>query len=303
MPDVWRFGAEAERARVAIVGCGGAGCNNLRYVVAPSNAGRIAINDAPHPSMAGIPQKVFVREGSLHGLASMDERVVPTLGSDEEKGIASAVLDRDLVMILAGLGGDFGGWAGSLVGRVVRVLGHTSIALATLPFAAEGILRMRTADTQLELLRRKADGVVTFSNDELLRVAPDLPLARAFAVLGASMARLAVSLASTVAKDDLVPLKRLLAKSKDWRYGVGAGSEKQGPYLAVDEAFRSPWFTSRHEDIRCAIALMVVPPDGGLEEEILHEIRIRSPTADVAWASVPDRASAGRSLVQVLAGL
>jgi len=303
VPDIWRFGEGDERARVAIVGCGGAGCNTLRHVAGPPEATRIAVNDLPHPSMAGTSRRVFVRPDSLRAVASMDERAVEKMESHEEKDLSAAILDRDLILVLGGLGGDLGGWGASLVGRVARILGDLTIAFVTIPFTAEGLVRKQTAETQLELLRRKADGVVAFSNDQLLHLAPDLPFARSFAVLGAIMARAASNLGAAVSRPDIVPIRRFLARARDWRLGMGAGTEKHRCFLAVDEAYRSPWFTGRHEDIRKAMVLMGLPEGSGIEEEMLHEIRLRSPIAEVAWASLPEAAVGDRVTIYVFAGL
>ncbi len=105
MPDTWRLGVGEERARVAIVGCGGAGCNVLRRVAAPPNATRIAVNDTVHPSMAEVSTRVLVAAGSLQAYASMDEKAVPNMETDEEKQISASLLDRDIVVMLGGLGG------------------------------------------------------------------------------------------------------------------------------------------------------------------------------------------------------
>ncbi len=92
---MWRLGVGEERARVAIVGCGGAGCNVLRRVATHPNATRIAVNDAVHPSMAEVSTRVLVAPGSLQAYASMDEKAVPNMETDEEKEISAALLDRD----------------------------------------------------------------------------------------------------------------------------------------------------------------------------------------------------------------
>jgi len=273
VPNIARFGTGPERARVAIVGCGGAGCNTLRHVVVPPNAERIAVNDEPHPSMAGIPRRVFVRPDSLRAFATMDERAVQKMETHEEKDLATALLDRDVVLVL------------------------------TVPFTAEGMLRRETAEAQIDLLRTKADGVVAFSNDHLLRLAPDLPIAKSFAVLGAIMARAASGLAAVVARDDVVPIRRFLARSRDWRFGIGTGTEKHRCFVAVDEAYRSPWFTGRHGDIRQAVVIIAHPASRGLEGEILHEIHLRSPLADLEWAADPRPTEGDRVVVQILAGL
>ncbi len=301
--DTWRLGQGDERARVSIVGCGGAGCNTLRHVTAPPNAERVALNDAPHPAMAGLPRRLLVSPDSLHAYASMDEKSIPTLATNEEKDISNALADRDLVLLLGGLGGELGGLAMALVGRVARIMGDGSLALATIPFSAEGMLRRQTAEAQLELLQKRIDGVVTFGNDELLRLAPTLPLTKAFAALGAIMAQPTTGLSVVLSRSDVVPLKRMLAKARTWRFGMGAGTEKHRCFLAVDEAFHSPWFTGRVEDVRQAVVLIGAPRDRAVDEEILHEVRIRSPLADIAWGLLPEPTAGDRVVVHLLAGL
>lgn len=302
VPEAWRLGADEERARVAILGCGGAGCNTLRHIAAPPNVDRIALNDALHPAMAGPTRRLLLRPDSLRAFASMDERVVAKMESDEEKRIAAAIMDRDFVIVVGGLGGQLGGWAMSLVGRVARILGDASLAVVTLPFTAEGALRRETASAQLDLLRRKTEGVVVFANDPLLRLVPDLPLARAFAVLGSLMARVVVGLSGSLGRSDLPAVRKMIGRAKEWRFGLGAGAEKHRCFLAVDEAYRSPWFAGRPEDIRQAVVLMGLPPSGGIEEELLREVRVRSPLADIAWAVLPESVPEERAVVEILAG-
>src|SRR5437016_11316655 len=111
---MWQLGMGDDRARVAIVGCGGAGCNVLRRVAAPpGGAVRIAMNDAPPSKLADVQIKIIVRAESLQAYASMDEKAVQQMETDEEKEISAALLDRDVVLVLGGLGGELGGWGRS----------------------------------------------------------------------------------------------------------------------------------------------------------------------------------------------
>jgi cell division protein FtsZ len=303
VPETRQLGTGEERARVAIVGCGGAGCNVLRHVVAPPNAVRIALNETVPASLAGVVTRILVPATSLQGYALMDEKSVPQMETDEEKQISAALLDRDVILILGGLGGELGGWAMSLVGRVARILGDTTLAFATIPFGIEGPSKRQLADAQLRLLQKRADAVVTFGNDPLLQVAKDVPMTKAFAALSAIMARPASNLAAALARPDIAPLRQTLGRVRDWRYGMGIGRDKHRCFVAVEEAYGSPWFTSLPEEIRHAIVLMSVAEPGPDEEEILHEVRRRSPRADIAWASLPRADGDDRTVVQVLAGL
>jgi cell division protein FtsZ len=303
VPDTWRLGVGEERARVAIVGCGGAGCNVLRRVAAPPNATRIAMNDTVHPSMAEVSSRILVVADSLQAYATMDEKAVPNMETDEEKEISATLLDRDIVVMLGGLGGELGGWGMSLVGRVARILGDASIAFATVPFTIEGPIRRQLAEAQLRLLQKRADGVVTFGNDRLLQVARDLPLTKAFAALGAIMARPAAELGAALSRSDVAPVRRTLARVREWRFGMGAGREKHRCFVAVEEAYASPWFASLPEEISHAIVLMSVPEPDKDETEILQEVRRRSPQAMIAWSSRPSATADDRTIVQVLAGI
>ena len=298
---MWRLGVGEERARVAIVGCGGAGCNVLRRVATHPNATRIAVNDAVHPSMAEVSTRVLVAPGSLQAYASMDEKAVPNMETDEEKEISAALLDRDIVVVLGGLGGELGGWGMSLVGRVARILGDTSMGFATIPFGMEGPIRRQLAESQLQLLQKRLDGVVTFANDGLLQIARELPLAKAFSALGAIIARSAAHLSGALARPDVIPLRRTLGRARDWRFGMGSGRDKHRCFVAVDEAYQSPWFTSLPEEISHAIVMMSVPTPAE-ETEILKEIRIRSPKSVLAWAQLPQPPGEDRAVVEILAG-
>src|SRR2546427_10209722 len=97
---MWQLGMGEERARVAVVGCGGAGCNVLRRVASPLNGVRIAMNDTAPPKLADVETKIIVRADSLQASASMDEKAVQQMVTDEEKVISVALLGRDLIMIL-----------------------------------------------------------------------------------------------------------------------------------------------------------------------------------------------------------
>ena len=302
VPDLLQLGMGEDRARVAVVGCGGAGCNILRNVVAPPNAVRIAMNNTVVPAMADIPARVIVPAASLQAYASMDEKAVPSMETEEEKEISAALLDRDVILILGGLGGELGGWGMGLVGRVARILGDASLAFATIPFGIEGPIRRQLAKAQLDLLQKRVDGVVTFGNDQLLQVARDLPMTKAFAALSAIMARPASNLAVALARADAKSLRRMLVRVRDWRYGMGVGREKHRCFVAVEEAYASPWFTSLPEEISHAIVLVSVPDPENDQAEILREIRRRSPRAVLAWAILPTSAADDRAVVQIFAG-
>jgi cell division protein FtsZ len=69
-----------------------------------------------------------------------------------------------------------------VVAEVAREMGALTISVVTLPFAAEGAIRMANADAGLKRLRDVSDTAIVVPNDRLLEVVPDLPLQAAFKV-------------------------------------------------------------------------------------------------------------------------
>ena len=304
MPDVLRLGAgEPVRARIAAVGCGGAGCNVLQQVPADLGLTRVALNDAPHRSMAGISSRVILPKESLLGLASMDETAVKALSTPEEKTISGTVLNHDLVVPVAGLGGETGGPAAALVGRVARILGTATLALVATPFSAEGLNRRQAAEKSLDLLSRKVDGAVAFSNNELLRLAPSLPLLRAFQVLGEIMVRPLVDLARAMTRTDAATLRDVLREKPRWRFGGGSGQGRHRAFEAVEEAFASPWLPGNPDLVERVVAIVAAPDFGeALAGEVAHEVRLAAPRATTLLGGYSDPGLGERLRVSVLAG-
>src|SRR3989442_4507466 len=212
----------------------------------------------------------------------MDEKAVQTIETDEEKKISAVLLDRDVILILGGLGGELGGWGMGLVGRVARILGDATLAFATVPFTMEGPIRRQLAEAQLQVLKKRVGGVVKFSNDRLLQVARDLPLTKAFAALGAIMARPASSLSDVLGRSDVARLRRMLGRVREWRFRMGAGPEKHRCFLALEGAYASPWFTSLPQGMRDAVVLMSSPEPRAYAAGILRPIPFRFPRAQLA---------------------
>lgn len=284
MPEVRAFGAGEERPRALVVGCGGAGCNTLRVVPAVPGLERLAVNDLPHPSLLGLRRRLFLDRTPLRGLAAMDEKAVRALATTTEQAVAVELADADFIIPIAGLGGEVGSWGASLVARVASLKGATAMAVVTLPFRAEGANRRAVATESLDVLRNHAHGVVTLPNDGLLRIAPNLPLLRAFEVMGRIAVQPVLDLLRVLTREDLSALKSLLRTATEWHLGIGEGARDHPELAAVDAAFRSPWITRDPEAARAAILVATVPePDGAIAKEMVHDLNLRTPRASVLW--------------------
>ena len=300
MPEVRTFGAGTERLRALAVGFGGAGCNTLRALPPIPGLDLLAVNDLPHPSMAGVRRRLFLEKGGLRGLAGMDEHAVRDLASTAEQSWAVEFADAQLVIPIAGLGGEMGSWGVSLGARVAALKGAAVLAVVTTPFSAEGPTRRAVAAEALSVLRAHAHGVLALPNGGLLRVAPRLPIMKAFEVMSDLAAQPVHDLLRVLTRDDLPMLKSVLRGASDWQLGVGEGSLHQPESAAIDAAFRSAWITKPIDAAKEVVVLLGMPEaDERTQKRALWEVDVRAPHASVTWASVVEPGDTLRATVLV----
>lgn len=305
VPGISRFGetGDHERVRVSIVGCGGAGCNMLHEISPVPGFEPIAVNDEPHLSMIGIGRRVFVSREGLKGIAETKKRGRRELYTDVEKTIEREIKDSDVVFILSGLGGYTGTWASPIVASVAKHCKALAVSLVSLPFTVEGIARRGVANEGLNILKNRSDVVITFSNDELLKLAPNIPLLRAFEAVGRLIGKPIASLASVLTRGDIPHLKATLRRVAEMRIGMGEGTGQHRNFVAVEDAFTSPWFDFDLSGAKEAILFLssqYMNPDD--VNEIAHEVSLRAPNANITWGSMEE--DIGEKIrVSVLLGL
>ena len=82
--------------------------------------------------------------------------------------ILAAVRDAPVAVLLLGLGGYTGSWAGPEVARVIRESGRRVLAFAVMPFAFEGPDRRERAERALDVLEAVVDQVRCIENQRLI---------------------------------------------------------------------------------------------------------------------------------------
>lgn len=261
----------------------------------------LGVNDVPQRSLIDLKRSLILPKAGLRAAAAMDEKAVKTLVTTSEQMVAMELGDADFVVPFAGLGGEMGGWGASLVARVAGIRGATILAVVTTPFSAEGVNRRTAAADALAVLRKHAHGVLALRNDALLKVAPHLPLLRAFE----TMARIAMQpvhdLAAVVTRDDLPTLQAVLRNATGWSLGVGEGFRDRPELEAVDAAFRSPWLADTPKSAREVIVLMRMPmPDDRSVRDVLHDVDLHAPRASVTWGAIPSTEPDGARVTVLL---
>ena len=111
-----------------------------------------------------------------------------------------------MVFVTCGLGGGTGTGSAPIIAKLAKKAGALTVAVATMPFSAEGIRRRENAENGLEKLKSAADTVIIIPNDKLLEVAPNLPLNKAFMVSDEILGRAVKGITELITKSGLVSL-------------------------------------------------------------------------------------------------
>jgi cell division protein FtsZ len=173
------------KARIRVVGVGGAGGNALDTMIRSNLGGCefiVANTDAQALAHKLAPVKMQLGVGVTRGLGC---------GANPDRGRAAAMEDRDrlrsllqgsdMVFVTAGMGGGTGTGAAPVIAEIARELGALTVGVVTKPFPFEGRHRMRHAERGLDELCRVVHTLITIPNQRLLALAgKDTPVMDSF---------------------------------------------------------------------------------------------------------------------------
>ncbi|MGL1901745.1 MAG: cell division protein FtsZ [Fibrobacterales bacterium] len=164
------------RAKIKVVGVGGAGGNALNRMIESGLHGVefIAINtDAMALENNLAEKKISIGQKLCKGLGA---------GSRPDKGYEAIQEDRrlveealsgaDMVFIAGGMGGGTGTGAAPVVAEISRELGILTVGVVTEPFNWEGPVRKRHSKKGLDNLTANVDTIIAIQNQKIFDVIP-----------------------------------------------------------------------------------------------------------------------------------
>ena len=201
-----------------------------------------------------------------------------------------------MVFVTCGLGGGTGTGSAPIIAKIAKKLGALTVAVATLPFSAEGIKRRENAEQGLEKLQESADTVIIIPNDKLLEVAPNLPLNKAFMVSDEILGRAVKGITELITKKGLVSLdfadiRSIMSGSGMAMIGMGESDSGDRALESVHEALSSPLL-----DIDISNATGALVNISGSSDLTLHEaekiVQVVAdkldPEANIIWGTQID---------------
>ncbi|MFZ5907669.1 MAG: cell division protein FtsZ [Nitrospirota bacterium] len=178
---------KGQRAKIRVVGVGGAGGNAINNMIASNLQGVefVAINTDMQALETNLaPVKVQIGANLTRGLgAGSDPQIGRDAALEDTTAITEYLDGSDMVFITAGMGGGTGTGAGPVIASVAKELGAITVAVITKPFFYEGKVRYLNAEEGIMELRKHVDTLIVIPNDKIgLVVEKGTPLLKSFAV-------------------------------------------------------------------------------------------------------------------------
>lgn len=285
------------KARIVVVGCGGAGGNTISRMMGVGiwGADTIAVNtDAQDLLYTTADRRILIGRDVTGGLgAGNDPKKGEAAAREDEAMIKDHIYGADMVFVTCGLGGGTGTGATPVIAEIAKKLDALTVGVVTLPFTVEGTRRRMNAEQGLTRLREVTDSVVVIPNDKLLQLAPDLPMGAAFKVADQLLMDAIKGVTEMITKPGLInrdfaDVRAVLQNSGVAMIGIGESDTDNRAEEAVKEALESPLLDVDITGARGALVNVVGSSDVGLEEAekiVSHVSESLDPEANVIWGA------------------
>jgi cell division protein FtsZ len=286
---------ERSRTIIKVIGCGGSGTNTIQRMTEEGIFGAelFALNtDAQHLLFSKVDRKLLIGKKTTRGLGAGS---IPRFGEEaareNDTDIKTMVEDADMVFVTCGLGGGTGTGASPVVAQAAQEAGALTIGVVTLPFSAEGEVRIENTEYGLEKLRENTDTLIVIPNDKLLDVVPRLPLNEAFKVADDVLMRAVKGLTELITKPGLINLDFADVRTvmKDGGMAMIGFGESDGQNKAIEsvrKALSSPLLEVDVTGAKAALVNVIGGGDMTVEEAegALQEVyKMMNPEARIIW--------------------
>jgi len=290
------FGFSVKKAKIAVIGCGGAGQNAVTRLteMGVEGASTISINsDAKALAVGKADKKILIGKELTRGLGCGGYPEIGKKCAEESRNEVKGLLEGvDLLFAIAGLGKGTGTGSIPVVCEMAKSMGAIVIAVATMPFKLEGS-RISKAEDGLASLRQVTDTVIVIENDKLLKYAGNLSIQQAFAVADELIAAMVKGITETITLPSLVNLdyadvKAVMHAGGVAAIGVGESNSSDRAKDAITKALLNPLLEVDYTGAAGALVHITGGPDLKLDEvNMIGETVAQhlDPSAQVFWGA------------------
>ncbi|HLC39516.1 MAG TPA: cell division protein FtsZ [archaeon] len=242
------FGFSVKRAKIAVVGCGGAGQNAVTRLteIGIEGATTISLNsDAKHLAVGKADKKILIGKELTRGLGCGGYPEIGKKCAEESRNEIKDVLEGvDLLFAVAGLGKGTGTGSVPVVCEIAKGMGAIVIAVVQMPFKLEGV-RITKAEDGLAHLREVCDTAIVIENDKLLKFAGNMSIQQAFSVADELIASMVKGITETITLPSLVNLdyadvRAVMHTGGVAAIGVGESNSSDRARDAITKALENP---------------------------------------------------------------
>lgn len=268
------FGFSVKKAKIVVVGCGGAGQNAVTRLteLGVDGATTIALNsDAKHLAVGKADRKILIGRELTRGLGCGGYPEVGKKCAEESRSeIKEAMEGCDLAFIIAGMGKGTGTGSIPVACEIAKSMGAIVIAVVTMPFKLEGA-RITKAEDGLASLRQVCDTAIVIENDKLLKFAGNMSIQNAFAVADELIAAMVKGITETITLPSLVNLdyadvRAVMGTGGVAAIGVGESNSSNRAEDAITKALLNPLLEVDYAGAAGALVHITGGPDLKLEE-------------------------------------
>jgi cell division protein FtsZ len=265
----------AYQTMVKVMGVGGAGNNTLNRLskLKLKNIETIAINtDAQNLLGIQSDRKVLIGKSITAGLGSGGDPEIGERSAEESRRSLETLIEgTDILFLTGGLGGGTGTGALPVIGKIAREVGTLTIAIVSMPFSEEGLIRWENAQIGLEKLKKTMDTVIILRNDKLMELYPDLPLKESFQkgddlLVSALIGMSSMILRQGVINLDFADISNVLRDGPNAVIGVGESNSENRAEESARRAMSHPMMDADIEGAQSALIHVTGDDDMTLKE-------------------------------------
>lgn len=288
---------ERVRAKIVIMGVGGAGSNTITRLNALGLEGVVTVaanTDAQHLLESVADRKLLLGRELCGGSgAGGDPKIGEEAAKESEPEIREMLDGADIVFLMAGLGGGTGTGGLPVIASIAKELGAVVVSMVTLPFEAEGKRRNEIAREGLANVLKSSDTVVIVNNDRILELVGDRPLHEAFLIADEIMARSVKGVVELVTKPGLInvdfaDLRAVLERGGPAILAFGESEGEDRSVEAVEDALANPLLEADISGAKAAVVNITCGPDLSLQEMkrvVETVVSALDPEANVIWGA------------------
>jgi cell division protein FtsZ len=239
-----------QKARIKVIGAGGAGGNAINNMIASTLQGVefIAMNtDLQVLETSLAPVKVQIGAELTRGLGAGSNPEIGRQAALEDKTAIMESLDGcDMVFITAGMGGGTGTGAAPVIAGIAREMGILTVTVVTKPFFYEGKKRLMNAEEGIKELAKNVDTLIVIPNDRIsLVVDKGTPMLKSFSIAN-DVLRQAIQgisdiiLVPGLINVDFADVKTIMENTGRAVMGSGTGKGEGRAFEAAKKAISNP---------------------------------------------------------------